>query len=162
MGHQLFDLAMKSAWKGDMGKFPLHWVEEGFCVYLETLVATPEGELVPGTIIDDDLKTGLIAATNGKLEPLEDFVHMTSEQWDEYGLGYPHAALLVHYLLHAKNGGYRKKAFQLLLAEKTQGGLRKGDMFRMLRTDPAKLEAAVSEFAASIPKSRQERKYKTR
>jgi hypothetical protein len=152
-GHQLFDLALKSPWRGDLAKHELHWVEEGFCCYLESLVVTGEGRdrtYQFGTVMDDDLAAGVELCESGRLRSLGEFAHQPSAAWNAYGAGYPHATLLVHFLLHAREGAWRRPAFQLLFEETTQGGLKKKDLFETLRVTPEALDAELKEYAASL------------
>ena len=161
--HQLFDLAMKSPWKGNLAKHELHWVEEGFCCYLESLVASGEGRARSyefGQVLDDDLGAGARRAIAGKLKPLSEFVHMNRGGWDEYDHSYSHATLLVHFLLHARKGSMRQQAFKLLLAEMTQGGLKKKTLFEILRVDAEDLDKELRSYAETIVKELTARKYR--
>ncbi|MCA8977878.1 MAG: hypothetical protein KDC98_24340 [Planctomycetes bacterium] len=151
--HQMFDLRLKAAWRGRADEQPLHWVEEGTSVYLESLVMEGEGRKRKGrfgTLIDDDLGTALELAATDNLMPSADFAHMSGEEWNAYGGGYPHAALVVHWLLEADGGKRRKAAMELLLAERQHGGLRKGTFFELVGMEPADVDAALKAYAADI------------
>ena len=87
------------------------------------------------------------------------FAHCNGNQWNRYDNGYPHAALLLHFLLEGPEHRYRSIGFDLLLAEMTQGGLRKKDLFGILGTTPEELEAALRAHAEDVAKRCPARKY---
>ncbi len=161
--HQMFDLRWRAPYRGRADGAPLEWVEEGFAVYLESLVMEGEGSRRRarfGTLVDDDLASALAAAAAHELMPMEQFAHLTRDGWDAYEVGYPHAALVVHWLLMADGGKRRAKAFELLLAERQTGGLRKGTMFDLLGMKPAEIDAALVAHAGTIGRTLVHRAYK--
>lgn len=160
--HQLFDVCTKTPWKGHMAKHELQWVEEGFCTYLEPLVIQSQGdqrEYRIATLIDDDLADAIDGSLAGELLSSSEFVHMSSEAWDAYDYGYPHASLLVHFLIHGNDGAHRKDAFELLVAERTMGGLRKQTLFELVGMEPEELDAAIQAYARQISSALPRRKY---
>jgi hypothetical protein len=161
--HQQFDLRLKTAWRGKAQGPPLHWVEEGLATYLESLVAkdSPNGRSGKfGTIVDNDLAIAIDAIGKGALMPMQQFAHVQKEKWDEYAEAYQQAALVVHWLLEA-NGGKRKDvALELLVAERQNGGLRKGTFFDLVGMPAAEVDAALKEHAARIGRELPRREYK--
>lgn len=160
--HQMFDLRWRAPYRGRADNAPLVWVEEGFAVFLESLVvADDRGRRRArfGTVVDDDLATAIAAAAAGELMPMADFAHLDADAWDEYVLGYPHAALLVHWLLTGDGGRRAAKAFELLLAERQTAGLRKGTLFDLLGLDAAAVDAALRAHAATIDRELPKRAY---
>jgi len=158
-------LCVKAPDKGDSAKYPMPWIEEGFCLYMELLqIRHRNGKrsFTFGQVIDDDLARGLRALKGGKLIPVERFVHMTRKAWNAYELGYSHAALLMHYLMEGDRRRYRKQVFTLLARQITQGGLRKQTMFEMLGVKPDELTRAYTAHArrivAELPFRQYERK----
>lgn len=72
---------------------------------------------------------------------------------------YPHAALVVHWLIHGDGGKRKAIAFELLLAEKQNGGLRKGTFFELVGLAAEQVDAALREYAAKLGKDVPHRKY---
>ncbi|MCA8963455.1 MAG: hypothetical protein H6838_09795 [Planctomycetes bacterium] len=158
--HQLIDLRLKAAWRGPADDKPLRWVEEGLCVYLESLVTSDDGrEHEFGTVVDDDLATAIEAAANGQLMPMAQFAHIGDQEWDAYEAGYPQAALVVHWLMHGDGGKRRATVFDLLVAERQNGGLRKSSFEELLGMDYAAIDAALTAHAAAIHKQLKIRTY---
>ena len=160
--HQLFDLRFKAAWRGLADDTPLHWVEEGTCVYLESLVVAGEGRARKGklgTILDDDLQIAVEQSTAGKLLPIADFVHQDDTAWDNYEDSYPHAALLAHWLLEADGGKRSKVLFDLLTAERQHGGIRKKTFFDLVGMTPEQVDTALAAHAKHIAKALTVRTY---
>ena len=132
-------------------------------MYLESLVVTDKDGRRSGTfgtVVDDDLATAIAAAAAGELKPMAQFAHQSKEEWDAYELGYPHAALIVHWLLTADGGKRRQLAFELLMAERQTAGLRKGTLFDLIGMPAEKLDAALKAHAAAIERSLPKRPYK--
>lgn len=160
--HQMFDLRWKAAWRGRADDKPLEWVEEGTAVYLESLVMEGAGEARKarfGGLVDDDLDTAIELAAAGELMPMAEFAHQTEDSWDAYGGAYPHAALVVHWLIHGDGGKRKALAFDLLLAEKQNGGLRKGTFFELVGLGAEQVDAALREYAAKLGRDVPRRKY---
>lgn len=160
--HQLLDLRVKAPWKGDIAKFPLHWAEEGFATFMESLAIQGQGDAAKTTLaqeIDDDLRRALEAAATGKLMPSAEFIHAVEEAWDGYDLGYPHAALFTHWLLEADGGANRKVGFELLARYLSEGGLRDKDAFALLKKKPDEIDAALKAYAAKLDRSLKKRRY---
>ena len=161
--HQLLDHRMKAGRRGDIAKHPLVWVEEGFCVYMETMVVTEEGDKrikTFGREIDDDWGMGLAGLARDQLKPLDKFVHMNRQVWDDYDASYPHAALVMHYMLESGEPELRAKGFALLREEITQGGLRKAPFFEWLGRPVAEFEAGLKAFSERSAKDLKVRTYK--
>ncbi|HLU38391.1 MAG TPA: hypothetical protein VK081_03340 [Planctomycetota bacterium] len=161
--HQLFDLRYKVAFRGHSADYrPLPWVEEGFAVYLESLVLDKPGDGKSarfGEVVDDDLGVALDLAARNELMPLAEFAHLSEARWDDYAAGYPHAALVVHWLLHGDGGKRRGTAMELLVAHKQNGGLRKGTLFDLLGMTPEAAEQALLAHAAKLRKELPRRNY---
>lgn len=160
--HQLFDLRAKWTWRGKQDQAQLHWVEEGTCVYLESLVLQDGArgrKGVYGTLIDDDLAIAIQLAGEKQLMPMAEFAHLTDEAWDAYEAGYPHAGLLVHWLLHGDAGKRANLVFELLASERQHGGLRKGTLFDLVGMPADKLDLALQEYARKLDKELTRRKY---
>lgn len=163
--HQMFDLRWRTPWRGRSNGPPLNWVEEGFAVYLESLAVdanTPDRRSEFGTVIDDDLATAIAAAAAGELMPMQSFVPIADDAWNAYELAYPHAALVVHWLLTADGGKRRSKAFELLAAERQNGGLRKGTVFDLLGSKAEEVDQALRQHAAAIARTLKQRQYPAR
>lgn len=159
----MFDLRAKSAWRGPGDGAPLHWVEEGFAVYLESLTIDEALPGRPGTfgkLIDDDLASAIAAAAAGKLLSMQEFVGLQEQAWDDYELAYPHAALVVHWLLTADRGKRAAKAFELLAAERQNGGLRKGSVLELLSLSAEEADRLLREHGAAIGSTLPRRKYR--
>lgn len=163
--HQLLDHCVKAGRRGDIGKHPLVWVEEGFCVYMETMVVKEENgkrTMTFGKEVDDDLGDALLGMKHDKLMPIDAFVHIGRGPWGGYAFAYPHAALVMHYMLESGEGNLRAKGFELLRQEITQGGMRKTPFFEWLGTPLPAFELGLKEHAAKIDKSLPKRTYKTK
>lgn len=163
--HQMFDLRAKTTWRGRGDGAPLHWVEEGFAVYLESLVVDEKAPARPATfgrLIDDDLSDAIAAAGKGELMPMQQFAGIAEDAWNAYDLGYPHAALVVHWLLTGDGGKRAAKAFELLTAERQHGGLRKGSVFDVIGVSAEEADRLLREHAAQLAASLPKRPYSTR
>jgi hypothetical protein len=91
---------------------------------------------------------------------MQQFAHVQKDAWDEYAEAYQQAALVVHWLLEANGGKRRDVAFELLVAERQNGGLRKGTFFDLVGMPAADVDAALKEHAARIGKELPRREYK--
>ena len=159
--HQLFDLRMKGRWRGNQGDQTLSWVEEGICCYIETLTvaAKDNEEFTFGGLIDDDLGNGIDACLEGSLMPAAEFIHIGNDAWDEYGAGYPHAALVSHYMMHAENGKFGPQLFSMLLDERTMGGMKKKSLFDVMRTTPEDFDRKLQAHARTTNTNLKRREY---
>lgn len=157
--HQLCDLRMKTAWRGELATFPTGWVTEGFALYMELMETRPgekddERTFLFGKFVDDDLEQGISLYEADELKPLDVFIHMNAEEFYAYEYGYPHAALVTHFLMETRDGAWRKHVFTLLEETQKQGGLKKS-VYELLGVEQeelvAELEAHVKDVKARLP-----------
>ncbi len=150
--HQLCDLRMKAAWRGDLARHKTAWITEGFALYLELLEIQGEGKQRAfrfGRFVDDDLATGVALHGQGALMELDAFLGITSEAFYGYEHGYPHAALVTHFLMEANGGKWRRDVFVILEQTYEQGGIRR-PVHEVLKLSPEELEERLAAHVADI------------
>jgi hypothetical protein len=138
-------------------------VGEAIALYLELLEidASDDGDERSyrlGGFIDDDLAGGIDLFLAGELMPLIDFLHLGGEGWDAYDYGYPHAALLACFLMHADDGAYRRAFFELIESYEETGGV-KDPVPELLKKDEEELVAEFDAFARVLDGRLQRRVY---
>jgi hypothetical protein len=126
--HQLCDQRMKVAWRGENAKHTTAWATEGIALYMELLEVRGAGRertFQLGQFVDDDLAAGVALHRAGELMELDAFLGISAEAFGNYDHGYPHAALLTHFLMEAGEGKWRRDVFIILEETYEQGGIRR-------------------------------------
>jgi hypothetical protein len=159
-GHQLFDLRFKIAARGQGGKVPCAWIDEGLAVYLESLSVDDKGKTRAvrfGSVLEDDVAEIVDEDARGELANLSTLLDADDEAFAALGAdGQAHAAALVHFLLHGNGGAYRKTFAGVIDSVQKCGGL-KAPLNELLGMKSAsdlesKFRAYVHDSLAKLPR----------